>query len=187
MDAGTSAIEVAIRELETEIDAANLDLQAKIRSLQVLRGILQKMNSSTVVKTSFEHERSEANGTAQDHELIDLQALDGGIGQKRRTLADDVADLLPRIGPQEFSIAHVEALLKRCGIEVNAKSPRSRISVALAKLCDDGVLMRTFIGGGNVPNRYRTKATMTNEEMMRAEAINAANESESLPFQPEDQ
>jgi hypothetical protein len=187
MNASTAAIEVAIQELEAEIDATSLELQAKIRSLEVLKGILRKMNSGTVVKTSNDKEKHESKTLNEEPDLIDLQELAGGIGQKKRTLADDVVDLLPKVGAQEFNIAHVEALLKRAGIEVNAKSPRSRISVALAKLCDDGILMRTFAVGGNVPNRYRTKATMTDAEVMSALANNAGTGSETSPSQSEKQ
>lgn len=186
MNASTAAIEAAIQELEAEIGAANLDLQAKIRSLEVLKGVLHKMNSNTVVKNSHESGKHEQILLNEESELIDLQELAGGIGQKKRSLADDVADLLPKVGSQEFNIAHVEALLKRSGIEVNAKSPRSRISVALAKLCEDGIVMRTFSGGGNVPNRYRTKATMNDAEVLAALAYNAGSGSESLPLPSEE-
>ncbi len=176
MTQAQNPIQAAIDELMSEIEVARLDLDAKIRSLSVLQGIMQKMNSGTDKKTSRSIDDLEVKPKNDAHEFVDLHALDENLNQKRRTLADDVRDLLPKIGPQEFSIAHIEFLLSKAGIEVAAKSPRSRISVALARLCEDGVLVRTFTGAGNAPNKYRVKSTMTDAEVMQALASNPSDQ-----------
>lgn len=178
MKSNTTPMEDAIRELRGEIEATRLDLDAKVRSLRVLENILEKMNGGTVEKNSQQSNSHTVESTEHAPELIDLQELNEGFGTKKRTLADDIKDLLPKFGTQEFNIAHVEAILKRAGIEVIAKSPRSRISVALTKLCEDNVVVKTFSGAGNTPNKYRARATMTDLEIMNVLANNPKEGSE---------
>ncbi|MCK9388372.1 MAG: hypothetical protein M0Q22_08270 [Sulfuritalea sp.] len=89
-----------------------------------------------------------------DKDLISLDQLipDG----QRRTLQEDVKDIISRFGTQEFSVAHVDAALKKMGVEIKGgKFPRSRISTTLGKLESQGFIAKTFEGSGNVPNRYR--------------------------------
>lgn len=77
----------------------------------------------------------------------------------RRTLVDDVEDVIKRFGNQEFSVAHVDVVMQQQGIKDKSGEffPRSRISTALGKLEDDGVIIRTFKGSGNVPHRFKAK------------------------------
>jgi hypothetical protein len=101
-------------------------------------------------------------GTLDD--LFDLSELAGNSSQKR-TLTDDVKDVITRFGAQEFTIAHVEGALKKVGVEVTGKSPRTRISVSLASLAEENFVMRTFKGAGNTPNRYRVRSQMNDAEI----------------------
>ena len=75
---------------------------------------------------------------------------------KRRTLSDEVADVIKRFGNQEFSVAHVDVVMQQQGIKDKSGEyfPRSRLSTALGKLEESGMLERSFTGAGNAPHRY---------------------------------
>ena len=68
--------------------------------------------------------------------------------------------------------------MKRLGIEVAGKTPRSRISMAFTKLGEDGFIVRTFTGGGNVPHRYRLRESMTDDEAARHKSSDEATAAE---------
>lgn len=165
MNHATTPIEDAIREMRADIEHSRLELDAKVRSLKVLEGVLEKMKGKTVETTSSVMATEQTAQTPDG--MIDLSEL-AGASQTKRTLIDDIRDVLPRFGAQEFNITHVEITLKRLGIEVTGKYPKSRISVSLVKLCDEGLLARTFTGSGSVPHRYRTRSTMTEAELDQA-------------------
>ena len=93
---------------------------------------------------------------AQQDGFIQLDQLEPAT--KRPTFITDVQDVVSRFGDQEFTVIHVDAVLKKMGKEVKGgKFPRSRISTVLAKLEEQGLIVRTFKGGGNSPNRYKLK------------------------------
>ena len=54
---------------------------------------------------------------------------------------------------------HVDVVMQQQGIKDKSGEffPRSRISTALSKLEDDGLIVRTFKGAGNVPHRFKRK------------------------------
>lgn len=76
---------------------------------------------------------------------------------KRNKLTEHIESVVKTFGTNEFSVLHVEAALKKHGIEINSKSPRTRISLSMAKLLDSGLVEKVFEGSGNVPHRYRLK------------------------------
>ena len=172
MSQATTPIEDAIQELRADIENSKLDLNAKIRSLGVLEEVFEKMARSAVQKSSSITENSDSTHAVSDKGFISIDDLEEVDQAKKRTLIDDIKDILPRFGPQEFNISHVDSTLKRMAIPVAGKSPRSRISVALARLAEEGVLARTFTGAGSTPNKYRVRVTMTEAELMQAQANN---------------
>ena len=105
-----------------------------------------------------------------DGDLFDLSALVTEDVSRKRTFVDDLRDVLRRFGAQEFSITHAEAALKKLGVEVAGKTPRSRISASLSKLNDEGFIVKTFEGGGNVPHRYKIRSSLTDDEAAQLEA-----------------
>jgi hypothetical protein len=137
-----------IRDIEREIEADKKALAEKEAGLRLLKGRLSMTHAPATPP------QAPAQSLAPD-DLFDLSALEISQGQRRRTFVDDLKDSVKRFGHQEFNIAHVEAALKRLGIEVAGKTPRSRISASLSRLWDEGFLVRTFAGSGNVPNRFR--------------------------------
>jgi len=174
MNTITAPIEEAIRDLQTEINSAQLELDAKIRSLKVLENVLVRIAGNAGKKDSSLTLPTKSD-IQDDNGIIDLQELDTGLADRKRTLIDDIRDIAPRFGTQEFTIAHVEGALKKLGIEVTGKFPRSRISVALVKLAEERVLIKTFTGIGNVPHRYRNRAGMSDGEIMNASTSAVVN------------
>lgn len=154
------------------LDGREQATDGKEQALKVLEGMLE-------TKPAVARSPAAAN-TDGPQELINLDELEGGESQKRKTLVDDIRDVIRRFGAQEFSIVHVESAMKRLGVEIAGKTPRSRISMAFTKLGEDGHIVRTFTGGGNVPHRYRLRESMTDDEAARYKssdqgAVNAAD------------
>jgi hypothetical protein len=174
MTNGQVTLDDAISALKTEIDSLEIALSAKRMSYETLVGIAVRLQKNTVQKDGSENPELilKTDPTTSHDGLIDINDLSDGISAKKRTLVDDVKEVVMRFGSQEFILGHVDVALKRQGVEVTGKSPKSRISVALVRLCRDEVLVRTFTGVGNVPNRYRVRSTMSDLEIAQALAQN---------------
>lgn len=133
---------IDLNELRKEIEADRKSLAEKEAVVRFLERREGKKEPSPVSAPL-------ADGVIQLGELIP------DIG--KRTLVAEVKDVVSRFGHQEFSVVHVDTVMKQRGLDIKGKSPRSRIAVALGKLEEDGVLVKTFQGKGNVPNKYKLK------------------------------
>ena len=71
------------------------------------------------------------------------------------TLVAHMVDVVQRFDDQEFTVNHVAAALNKIGKGSNAKHFKNRISSGMRKLTADGVLTRTYEGGGKQPHKYR--------------------------------
>jgi hypothetical protein len=149
----------ALAQLRREIENDRAALAAKEAAFTLLETRFQSAPPVEVAKPT-----RETAPLRDDGGLFDLADLKVEEGVHRQTFVDDLRETLKRFGAQEFSIAHVEAVLKKLGIEVAGKTPRSRISASLSRLNEDGFLVKTFKGGGNVPHRYRVRASMSEQE-----------------------
>jgi hypothetical protein len=129
-----------IEELKAEIEADKKALAEKEAALKFFESRQGKSKT-----------KASASSTASEG-IIALDELIPDI--TKTSLVDDVKNVVKRFGGQEFSVAHVDIALQQQGIKIKGKLPRSRISVALGKLEDQGIIRRTFKGGGNVPNKY---------------------------------
>lgn len=133
---------IDLNELRREIEADRKSLAEKEAVVRFLEQREGKKETTPIAASITEG-------------VIQLDDLMPEIG--KRTLVSDVKDVVSRFGNQEFSVVHVDTVMKQRGIDINGKSPRSRIAVALGKLEEDGVIVKTFSGKGNVPNKYRLK------------------------------
>jgi len=142
-----SGLAEAIDALSKEVEGARRELESKENALRVLQDMYAKQTGSSLYKA------------AQDmsSQLIDLSEVHEAKQSHRRTFLDSVRDVVSRFGDQEFSVVHTEFALKKLGIEVPGKASRSRISMVLNKLVDEGITEMTHKGSGNIPNRYRLK------------------------------
>ena len=138
-----------IAELEKRIEENKRLVSEQEQALAVLKkafGISAANTKTQAVITK----NSEVNDVFSFGDLI-------APTNKRNTFLDDIKSVISQFASNEFSVVHVEAALKRKGIEINGKSPRARISLALAKLMDDKFVEKVFDGSGNIPHRYRLK------------------------------
>lgn len=148
-----------ITQLQAEINADRVRLAEKEAALKVM--IQMNASASTHVIHAIEDKPQESPSPnaplIEDNQVIDLSELGIEDQSKKRTLVDDVRDVVKRFGDQNFTVSHVQAALKRCGIDLGGKTPRSRISVAIAKLHEEGFILRTFKGSGNIPHQFRIR------------------------------
>ena len=142
-------------ELRNEIDELRKEIKAVEDSLNEKKAVLRYLESKAGKHPVHVKPNASAviqGGVIQLDQLIVPES-------SRRTLVDDVEDVVKRFGSQEFSVAHVDVVMQQQGIKDKSGEffPRSRISTALGKLEDDGVIIRTFKGSGNVPHRFKAK------------------------------
>lgn len=144
-----SGLAEAIDALSKEVEHARRELEGKENALSVLQDMYAKQTGGSLYRI--------AQGLS--NQLIDLSEVHEAKNAHRHTFVDSVRDAVNRFGDQEFSVIHTEFALKKLGVinDELSKNSRSRISMALSKLVDEGVTVMSFKGGGNVPHRYRLK------------------------------
>ena len=135
-----------IKELEARISAKRKELEDEESALATVRRMMEQPTIALV------------GGAAHKGE-IDFANLIGN-NEKKRTLIDEVRDVVKKFGENEFTVAHIEAALNKLGIEIDAKEPRARIGIAVSSIVKEGLIMRTFKGAGNVPHKYRLKSAI---------------------------
>lgn len=79
------------------------------------------------------------------------------------TLAQHVAEALPKMAGRELVVGSVAETLRAAGVALPNK-PNTAISTVLKRLEASGVLIRTFTGAGNVPHRYRLASEAVSTE-----------------------
>ena len=135
-----------IKELEARISVKRKELEDEERALVVVKRMMGQLSNDLPL----------GNTSKEQLASINFDDLIGTI-EKKRTLIDEVRDVIRQFGKNEFTVAHIEAALKKIGIAVDAKSPRARISIVLSTIVDEGLIVKTMVGGGNVPHRYKLK------------------------------
>lgn len=140
-----------IKELEARIAAKRQELEDEENALATVRRMMRQPQANKAHITA-----KEQAGSIKFEDLI-------GNAEKKRTLIDEVRDVVLRFGENEFTVAHIEAALKKIGVVIDAKNPRARIGIAITPIVDEGLIVRTATGGGNVPHRYKLKSALNNE------------------------
>lgn len=115
----------------------------------------EKRTLARLLKKRFERERQSTNTTIG---IPAGQLAATGQVPGATTFVQQVEMALPALGPREFVVGDVANALRAGGVELPEK-PNPKIATVLARLQSAGALLRTFTGGGNVPNRYRIQAT----------------------------
>lgn len=137
-----------IKEIEMRIASKRKELEDEERALAVIKRMMEQ-------SPAFRIPGAEPLGTIKFEELV------GGVERtKKRTLTDEVRDVVAQFGNNEFTVAHIEAALNKLGVSLDAKAPRARIGIAVSNLAEEGFVVRTFDGAGNVPHRYKLKQFM---------------------------
>ena len=140
-----------IKELEARVAAKRKELEEEENALATVRRMMGQPQANKAHITA-----KERVGSIKFEDLI-------GNAEKKRTLIDEVRDVVLRFGENEFTVAHIEAALKKIGVVMDAKNPRARIGIAITPIVDEGLIVRTVTGGGNVPHRYKLKSAIENE------------------------
>lgn len=142
-------------ELRKEIDDLRKEIKAEEESLNEKKAVLRYLESKAGKQSAPIKPNASTVISGGVIQLDQLVVPESG----RRALVDDVEDVVKRFGNQEFSVAHVDVVMQQQGIKDRSGEffPRSRISTALSKLEDDGLIVRTFKGAGNVPHRFQIK------------------------------
>lgn len=153
-----------ILELRMKIENDRKKLEEQERALL----ILEQMLNEQFPQPQPVAPAPETSTLGAQSSLIKLEELSVANVQERRTLADDVWDVAQRFGEQEFTVPHVEAVLKQLGREINAKAPRARIAMVLGTLEERGQVIRTFKGTGSVPHRFKVAPKKNRENLSGA-------------------
>ena len=145
-------IQKAIEEAERDL----AELKAAHRVMERLDGLSTKSNTRA---GSVTHTIGESG-------LINLDEVElPGKSEKRgSTLLEDIRGLIGRFGSQEFTLSHVEAVLKKMGKGAGAKHYKNRISITIRKLTDEGLITLSHKGVGSDPHRYRVAKDVGLEE-----------------------
>lgn len=144
-----------IAELEMRVAAKRKELDEEENALATVRRMMgqPQINSAPAIP-------------AKDQlGLIKFEDLIGNV-EKKRTLIDEVREVVMKFGENEFTVAHIEAALNKLGVPIDAKNPRARIGIAVSNIVEEGLIVKTVPGGGNVPHRYKLKSTVDGESLV---------------------
>lgn len=137
-----------IQYLEEQIEKERTALQIKEKLLGELKSKISPSNVTQNIVNQL-HQQAQSSGSINVHDLIEEIP-------KRKSIIDEIREIVDRFGDQEFTVQHVDAVYKtNHGIPSSDTSNRTKISTALTKLKNNGLISITFKGGGNVPNRYK--------------------------------
>ena len=151
-------IQKAIEETEREL----ADLKAAFKVVKRLDSLAAKSNTKADSVTP-------TIGASGVINLDDVE-LPGSPVKRGPTLLDDIRALIGRLGSQEFTINHVEAVLEKMGKGSDAKHFKSRIAVVIRKLTDEGLVTLSHKGAGSDPHRYLV-AKEVGEEKTGSESL----------------
>ncbi|MDP2266363.1 MAG: hypothetical protein Q8J70_07410, partial [Thiobacillus sp.] len=119
-----------IKEIEMRIAAKRKELEDEEQALAVIKRMMGQSAAESLGAIKFEE-------------------LAGGVkSTKKRTLTDEVRDVVAQFGNNEFTVAHIEAALKKMGVSLDAKAPRARIGIAVSNLAEEDFVVRTADGAG---------------------------------------
>jgi len=145
-----------LQEFEKKIVAKRLELEEEENALKVFKRFMGIAETNKSDEVSVSHKKESAS----------FDDLFSGINtMRKRFLVDEVRDLMPTFGANEFTVAIVQKALMLQGGKLEAEYPRPRIATALGKLVNDGVLVLSFKGVGNNPHVYKVKEEVTNKDV----------------------
>lgn len=147
---------MANKALNTEIDALIEQKREEIKALEATRRMISPETSTGYEKKPATDVVMSDEGRGDDQISIDWSALGVEPLEDGPTLAERVKGVLKMVPEkQEFTVPHVEALLKQTGFTVAGKSPRARIAMIMAQLEGDGLVIRTAKPKGFKPHRFK--------------------------------
>jgi len=126
-------------------------IKAKRDEIKALEATLRMISGE---KTKVYEAKEE--GSQSDEQPIDPRSLGIEMKADEPTLAERVKSAIRRFpADEEFTVPHVQALLKRDGFEVRGKHPRSRLAMIMTQLEEEGVVIRTAKPKGFKPHKFK--------------------------------
>ncbi|MGR5435242.1 hypothetical protein [Vibrio owensii] len=145
-----------ITEIETLIISKRKELEDLETTLRVLKQI-QGVSTATTVA---------AENVVEMTDLFDVSTL-GVEKAKAHGLREDIIEILPKLGDQEFTTVHINAILKQLGKTKDTAAFRSRLSKIVRQLSTEGIIVLLQEGKGSSPHIYRNsdqQEDTTNED-----------------------
>ena len=139
---------------QEDIRKAIEDTERELEELKAAHRVMERLDS---LATKSDTKADSVTPTIGESGVINLDEVElpGKPVKRGATLLEDIRGLIGRLGGQEFTINHVEAVLKQMGKGSDAKHFKSRIAITLRKLTDEGVITLSHKGVGSDPHRYR--------------------------------
>jgi Tfp pilus assembly protein FimV len=142
-----------IDDLESKIAEMRKEIEEQEIALRVMKKMLSSKGTSS---------------TARQAE-INLSAAIPEISTRKQTLLESIQNVVNRLGNQEFTVQHIEALLNQEGTAPAGKSPRARIAMELTKMENNEEVIRTYKGKGSEPHRFKKKMGIQNTGFLSLE------------------
>lgn len=142
-----------IKDLEREIERGKAEIAIKEKLLDEWKSKLGLDNKAPKMAKEGSIDL-QPKKTIPDTGVIDVNSL---LEEQPRkpTIIDEIRDIVERFGSQEFTVQHVDRVYKlNHNIPAEDISHRTKISTALSKLKDLGIISMTSKGSGNVPHKY---------------------------------
>ena len=140
---------MATNNFRAEIQRLIEQKRDEIRALEVTLEMVSSDKTTDADSSSDSQEIS-------DGETVDLDSLGVATDDYGPTLAERVRSALTHIpADQEFTVAHVEALLKKKGFALPRKSSRARLAMIMGELEDQELVIRTAKPKGFKPHKFK--------------------------------
>lgn len=136
----------ALQEMRAKINANRKLLETQEDALLVMEQMMGLTSSAPINETK-------PLGNFKDG--ISIDTLNVHDLSNRKTLKQQVKDMVNLFGEQEFSVPHVFAAMQNAGIEIKGSQPKSRIATLLTELQGEGLIVKTFAGKGSVPHKFK--------------------------------
>jgi len=130
-----------VAELRARVEATRKELEEQEHALRVLERMLAS-------------DKPLAHAAAPERSIVRISDLKVDLPHESSVSAD-IRSAVCKMGDQEFSVPHVEAILQGEGKMPKGKAPRATIASFMAKFVEEGLLERTFAGKGSQPHRYK--------------------------------
>ena len=141
-------------ETQDDIQKAIEETERDLAALKAADKVMERRNNRAAKSTTKATPVTPAIGESGVINLDEVK-LPGKTVRRGPTLQVDIRGLIGRLGNQEFTVSHVDAVLKKMGKGSDAKHFKSRISDTIRKLTVEGLVTLSHQGIGSEPHRYR--------------------------------
>ncbi|AKU54691.1 hypothetical protein ACTBAC_004504 [Vibrio parahaemolyticus] len=130
-----------------------LELESELEDLRVTLKVIERYSGEVAEPTSMPKAELRGENGIFDLNSIKLPEISS---VKRPTLLDDIRDVVMNLGDQEFTVTHIEFLLKELGKATDAPSFKNRVAKNIKVILDEGnVIERVHKGSGKDPHVYK--------------------------------